>query len=87
MDTAANPTDAKGKQGAAATSDERHFAPKLPIENNPLFIWPWIWRRIGAYHRDYWLTLSEVSLFLVFAVAGWATLRRCLAICPFCRSI
>tara|TARA_X000000950_G_scaffold189072_2_gene228554 strand:- start:1612 stop:2625 length:1014 start_codon:yes stop_codon:yes gene_type:complete len=74
METAANPAEAEREPDAAAASGEWHFAPDLPIENNPLFTWPLDWRRIVAYHRDYWLTLSEVSLFLIVAVAGWALL-------------
>ena len=74
METAANPAEAEREPDAAAASGEWHFAPDLPIENNPLFTWPLDWRRIVAYNRDYWLTLSEVSLFLIVAVAGWALL-------------
>ncbi len=77
METVANPTDPRQgegqtlDQGATAAPGEWHYTPDLPIENNPLFAWPWDWRRIVAYHRDYWLTLSEVSLFLIIAVGGW----------------
>src|SRR6056300_1952839 len=74
MGRSANPTDVKRNPGVAAAPREWHFAPDLPIENNPLFTWPLNWRRIVGYHRDYWLTLSEVSLFLIIAVAGWALL-------------
>jgi len=73
MDTSAKAGETEHGVDAAAPG-EWHFAPDLPIENNPLFVWPWNWRRIIAYHRDYWLTLSEVSLFLIMAVAGWALL-------------
>ena len=65
--------DARGP-GVTVPPGEWHFAPDLPIENNPLFSWPWDWRRIAGYHRDYWLTLSEVSLFLIIAVVGWLSL-------------
>ena len=44
--------------------DEWLYAPDLPIGNNPLFEWPLSARRIIAYYRDSWLTLSEVSPFL-----------------------
>lgn len=77
METVANPTDPRQgegqtlDQGATAAPGEWHYTPDLPIENNPLFAWPWDWHRIVAYHRDYWLTLSEVSLFLIIAVGGW----------------
>jgi len=53
------------------TRDEWNFAPEVPIGNNPLFEWPWNFKNILTYHRDYWLTLSEVSIFLFLAVAGW----------------
>ena len=74
METAADPTGAENVQGSTVAPGEWHYAPDLPIENNTLFTWPWNWRRIAAYHRDYWLTLSEVSLFLIIAVGGWALL-------------
>ena len=54
-----------------AGAGEWHFAPELPIGNNPLFVWPLRIRDIVAYHRDYWLTLSEAVIFLGLAVAGW----------------
>ena len=50
---------------------EWHYHPEVPIRNNPLFAMPWRWRDIIAYHRDYWLTLSEVSFFLLLALAGY----------------
>ena len=50
---------------------EWHYHPDLPIGNNPLFEFPWSLRKIIAYHRDYWLTLSEVSFFLILALVGW----------------
>ena len=50
---------------------EWHYHPDLPIGNNPIFEYPWSARNIIAYHRDYWLTLSEVSFFLILALAGW----------------
>ena len=50
---------------------EWHFEPELPIGNNPLFSFPWNWRAIASYHRDYWLTASEVSFFLILAVGGY----------------
>ena len=53
------------------TKREWHFHPDLPIGNNPLFEFPWSLSRIIAYHRDYWLTLSEVSFFLLLSIAGW----------------
>ena len=50
---------------------EWHYCPDVPIGNNPLFEWPWRIEKIIAYHRDYWLTVSEVSFFLILAMAGW----------------
>ncbi|MEC8517046.1 MAG: sterol desaturase family protein [Pseudomonadota bacterium] len=58
-----------------AGAGEWHFAPELPIGNNPLFVWPLRVRDIVTYHRDYWLTLSEAVIFLALAVAGWWGLR------------
>ena len=58
-----------------AARDEWLFAPDIPIGNNPLFEWPLNARRILTYYRDYWLTVSEVSIFFVLAVAGWFALR------------
>ena len=55
--------------------DEWLYAPNLPIGNNPLFEWPLNARRIIAYYRDSWLTLSEVSLFFGLAIASWLLLR------------
>ena len=55
--------------------DEWLYAPDLPIGNNPLFEWPLNARRIIAYYRDSWLTLSEVSLFFGLAIASWLLLR------------
>ena len=46
-----------------SNSSEWHFHPELPIGNNPLFEFPWSLSKIIAYHRDYWLTLSEISFF------------------------
>ncbi|MEX0502592.1 sterol desaturase family protein [Alphaproteobacteria bacterium LSUCC0719] len=74
-ETIADTVSGTGAESQHAHASEWHFAPDVPIENNPVFAWPWNWRRIIAYHRDYWLTLSEVSLFLVIAVAGWWALR------------
>ena len=62
-------------QSPRAAAGEWHFAPDLPIGNNPLFVRPWRIRDIIAYHRDYWLTLSEAVIFLGLAVAGWWALR------------
>ena len=72
---------------ATASKDELaksqwHFAPDLPIGNNPLFEWPWSLRKILSYHRDYWLTISEVSFFLVLAIAGWYLQQRALMAAP-----
>ena len=50
---------------------EWNYAPELPIGNNPLFDWPLNIRAIFIYYRDSWLTLSEVSLFAILAIAGW----------------
>ena len=61
-----------------AGTGEWHFAPDLPIGNNPLFAWPLRIRDIVAYHRDYWFTLSEAVIFLALAVAGWWSLRSIL---------
>jgi hypothetical protein len=50
METTSNPADARQgqrhDQGATAAPGEWHYAPDLPIGNNPLFVWPWDWRRI-----------------------------------------
>ena len=56
---------------ASHDKSEWHFHPDLPIGNNPLFEWPWSLSKILAYHKDYWLTLSEVSFFFLLAIAGW----------------
>lgn len=61
--------DTKRQDTTAKT--EWHFHPDLPIGNNPLFEFPWSLSKIIEYHRDYWLTLSEVSFFLALSVAGW----------------
>mgnify|MGYP004174104539 FL=1 len=47
---------------------EWHYAPELPIGNNPLFEFPWQIDRIAAYYRDYWLSLSETVIFLLLAI-------------------
>ncbi len=54
-----------------ANTAEWHFNPDLPIGNNPLFEWPLNPAKIARYYRDYWLTISEVSVFLLLALAGW----------------
>ena len=54
---------------------EWHYAPELPIGNNPLFEFPWRIDRIAAYYRDYWLSLSETVIFLLLAIGGWALLE------------
>ena len=59
------------KMKEEAPRAEWHYHPDLPIGNNPLFEFPWSLRKIIAYHRDYWLTLSEVSFFLILALLGW----------------
>ena len=61
-------------------SSEWHFHPELPIGNNPLFEFPWSLSKIIAYHRDYWLTLSEVSFFLLLSIAGWLLHQSSLSI-------
>ena len=71
VDAGHNQNHHRGK----AERDEWLFAPDLPIGNNPLFEWPLNARRILTYYRDYWLTVSEVSIFFVLAVAGWFALR------------
>ena len=50
---------------------EWNYNPELPIGNNPLFEWPLRLRNIARYYRDYWLTLSEVSIFLMLAIVGY----------------
>ena len=62
---------AEVKTAQKQARSEWHYHPDLPIGNNPLFEFPWSARKIIAYHRDYWLTLSEVSFFLILALAGW----------------
>ena len=48
---------------------EWNWHPDFPIGNNPLFDLPWNMSSIWAYHRDTWLKLSEVSFFLILAIA------------------
>ena len=59
---------------AAPAPNEWHYAPETPIGNNPLFEFPWRRARIVAYYRDYWLTVSEVTIFLGLAIVGWLLL-------------
>ena len=59
----------------AAPKGEWHYAPELPIGNNPLFEFPWRIDRILSYYREYWLSLSETVVFLLVAIAGWALLE------------
>ena len=56
-------------------ASEWHYAPDLPIGNNPLFEFPWRADRIISYHRDYWLSLSEAVIFMALALGGWGLLR------------
>lgn len=61
--------------GTTTKTSEWHYAPDLPIGNNPLFEFPWRASRIISYYRDYWLSLSEAVIFMVLAVGGWALLQ------------
>ena len=58
----------------APAPNEWHYAPETPIGNNPLFEFPWRRDRIFAYYRDYWLTISEVTIFLGLAIGSWGLL-------------
>ena len=71
----AEKTNAMGAGGTDARTSEWHYAPDLPIGNNPLFEFPWRASRIIPYYRDYWLSLSEAVIFMVLAAGGWALLR------------
>ena len=57
---------------------EWHYAPELPIGNNPLFEFPWRIGRLATYFCDYWLSLSETVIFLLPAIGGWALLEALL---------
>ncbi len=57
---------------------EWHYAPDLPIGNNPLFEFPWNLKRMVEYYRDYWLTISEATIFAALAVGGWMLLKNTL---------
>ena len=76
-------TEHMTSNGEAVTripASEWHYAPDLPIGNNPLFEFPWRIDRILSYYREYWLSLSETVVFLLFAVIlgalGWWMSRR-----------
>ena len=62
---------AKSDSPSSTQRAEWHFNPELPIGNNPLFEWPLNLSNIAQYYRDYWLTLSEVTIFLILALLGW----------------
>ena len=71
-------TEHMTSNGEAVTrlpASEWHYAPDLPIGNNPLFEFPLRADRIISYHRDYWLSLSEAVIFMALALGGWGLLR------------
>lgn len=74
MADAASPHDAAAGSSSSMPG-EWNFAPDVPLGNNPLFEFPWSLRNILAYYKDYWFSLSEASLFLLIAVAGWLAIR------------
>ena len=47
---------------------EWNFHPDFPIDNNPLFSWPFRWRDAWVYYRDGWLVLSEATICIALAV-------------------
>lgn len=68
-------SDKASQAGSRAARSEWHFAPALPIGNNPLFEFPWNLRHIIAYYRDYWLTVSEATIFAALAIGAWLLLE------------
>lgn len=67
--------EAEMTAGGRARSTEWHYAPDVPIGNNPLFEFPWQADKIVAYYRDCRLSLSEAVIFMLLAVGGWALLQ------------
>ena len=67
--------DSVAATATRAPSAEWHFAPDVPIGNNPLLEFPWRFERIISYYRDYWLSLSEAVIFMVLAGGGWVVLQ------------
>ncbi len=47
---------------------EWNYNPKIPIENNPLFSFPLIPKKIIKWYADMWAPLSETVFCLVFAI-------------------
>lgn len=68
--------DSVAATATRAPSAEWHFAPDVPIGNNPLLEFPWRFGRIISYYRDYWLSLSEAVIFMVLAAGGWTVLQE-----------
>ena len=47
---------------------EWNYHPKIPIENNPLFSFPFIIKRILKWYVDMWAPFSETVFCLIFAI-------------------
>ena len=50
---------------------EWHHKPDVPIETNPLFQWPWNFRKIFHWYASVWLSKSERLFMLITAVLVW----------------
>ena len=47
---------------------EWHYHPKIPIENNPLFTFPFILKKIIKWYTDMWAPFSETVFCLIVAI-------------------
>jgi sterol desaturase/sphingolipid hydroxylase (fatty acid hydroxylase superfamily) len=55
--------------------EEWNWHPQFPIENNPIFVWPFDFKKIIKWYIPMWLTFSETIFCLLIALIFWNFLQ------------
>ena len=55
--------------------EEWNWHPQFPIENNPIFLWPFDFKKIIKWYIPIWLTFSETIFCLLIALIFWNFLQ------------
>ena len=55
--------------------EEWNWHPQFPIENNPIFLWPFDFKKIIKWYIPMWLTFSETIFCLLIALIFWNFLQ------------